>query len=139
MKSDPYLRGFVSGMYMRPSCYQCPFKQTHRESDITLGDFWGVEDRLADFDDDMGTSLVLIHTDKGRDAIRSVQESVRSVAVNFFNALEKNGSYESSVKKNLSRDEFFSYLLHHSIGKAFRKYVCGNKLVSYCRIIKRQF
>ena len=139
VKTDPYLRGFVSGMYMRPSCYQCPFKQTHRQSDITLGDFWGVEDRLPDFDDDMGTSLVLIHTDKGRDAIRSVQESVRSVAVNFFNALEKNGSYESSVKKNLSRDEFFSYLLHHSIGKAFRKYVCGNKLVSYCRIIKRQF
>ena len=40
---DLYLRGFASNLYLRPSCHKCAFKSENRISDITLADFWGIE------------------------------------------------------------------------------------------------
>ena len=63
---DPYLRGFVRDLYLRPSCHHCRFKGVTRQSDVTLGDYWGVWDQLPRCHDGKGTSLVLIHTERGR-------------------------------------------------------------------------
>ncbi|MDE5973159.1 MAG: Coenzyme F420 hydrogenase/dehydrogenase, beta subunit C-terminal domain, partial [Eubacterium sp.] len=42
------------------------YKNTKRISDITIGDYWRIEDNDKDFDDDKGVSLVMINTAKGR-------------------------------------------------------------------------
>lgn len=34
---DPYLRGFVSGLFLRPACSKCSFKQIGRQSDYSCG------------------------------------------------------------------------------------------------------
>ena len=38
---NPYMRGFLEKIYIRPSCHECPFCDTKRPGDITIGDFWG--------------------------------------------------------------------------------------------------
>ena len=43
-----YGRGFLEGMFSRPSCEKCPAKNMESGSDITLGDFWGVENYFPD-------------------------------------------------------------------------------------------
>lgn len=55
-----------SNLTMRPSCHHCVYVSTRRPSDITIGDFWGIEQCMPDFDDDKGVSFVLINTEKGR-------------------------------------------------------------------------
>ena len=40
VREDMYLRSFIMDMDLRPSCYQCQFKQIHRQADITIADFW---------------------------------------------------------------------------------------------------
>lgn len=57
---------FSSCTILRPSCFICPFAQKKRVSDITMGDFWGVEKLHPDFDDNLGISLVLINNEHGR-------------------------------------------------------------------------
>lgn len=58
---NPYMKGFLSDIYLRPSCYQCKCKNGRSGSDLTLGDFWCVE-RLDDkIDDDKGLSLLLLN------------------------------------------------------------------------------
>ena len=58
-----YLRGFLSDLYLRPSCYTCPAKCMKSGSDVTIGDFWGIKRVYPSFDDDKGVSVLLIHTD----------------------------------------------------------------------------
>ena len=38
---DPYIRGFLSDIFLRPSCHQCHFTSTKRCSDFTIADWWG--------------------------------------------------------------------------------------------------
>ncbi len=42
-QDDPYMKLFLGNRILRPSCYKCRSKGENRFSDITLGDFWGIE------------------------------------------------------------------------------------------------
>lgn len=57
------------GLYsIRECCSQCPFTNTRRIGDISLGDYWGWEScpELKDkFSDNKGISLLMINSDKG--------------------------------------------------------------------------
>ena len=56
---------FYSGVILRPSCYECPYKSIEHPGDITIADYWGIEKAAPEFDDDRGVSLALINTNKG--------------------------------------------------------------------------
>lgn len=55
---------FLSGSIYRNSCYSCPYANTHREGDFTLGDLWGAEGLNLPFRTDKGCSLLLLNTRK---------------------------------------------------------------------------
>ena len=40
--NDPYMKLFLGEAILRPSCHDCKFKDMNRDSDITLGDAWGI-------------------------------------------------------------------------------------------------
>lgn len=65
-RKDPFLYGFLKNLYLNKICYNCPFSKIPRVSDITLGDFWGVNQEL---DDNKGTSLVIVNSNKGQQII----------------------------------------------------------------------
>lgn len=69
-----YMKGFLKGLYLRPSCHACPARSGKSGSDITLGDFWGVQKFYPQMDDDKGTSLVLVNSDKGRVLYESIEK-----------------------------------------------------------------
>ena len=64
---DPYIRGYIEeNLYIRPSCSECRFKGFQRRADVTLADFWGVQIQGYMEESDGGTSMVMLHTEKGR-------------------------------------------------------------------------
>lgn len=64
---DAYIRGYIEeNLYIRPFCASCGFKGLHRTSDITLADFWGVKLQTYMQESDGGTSMVMVHTKKGK-------------------------------------------------------------------------
>ena len=65
-KKDPYIRAFLSNLILRPSCHSCNCKSCSG-SDITLGDFWGIDKVQPQMNDNKGTSLILINTKKGEE------------------------------------------------------------------------
>ena len=77
---DQYVRLFYKHHIMRPACYKCPYTTVERQTDITIGDFWGVEKVMPDFYDPMGNSLVITHGEKGNDLFSrcSAQLDVRT-------------------------------------------------------------
>lgn len=65
LDKNPFRKGFLSNLYLRPSCHKCPAKSLKSGSDITIGDFWGIQNVLPEFDDDKGTSVIIANTSKG--------------------------------------------------------------------------
>ena len=65
-EQDPYMQAFLRNTSLRESCYNCQFKKKHRISYITLADFWGIENIAPEMDDNKGTSLVIINSEKGK-------------------------------------------------------------------------
>lgn len=107
-QQNHYMRAFLSDMILRPSCYQCAAKGGRSLSDITIGDFWGIWDVVPQMDDDRGTSLVLVHTEKGASAISF--DCFESRSVEYDSALRCNHSIVASVKPHPKRRQFFAKL-----------------------------
>lgn len=110
LKEDLFMQGFLKDIYLRPSCYHCNFKTLNRVSDITLADFWGVGNILPSFDDDMGTSLVLVNSNKGNFVFSSVADDMVYEEVNINKAISYNPSAIKSVAYNPKRELFFKEL-----------------------------
>ena len=102
---DSYMNAFLSNLSLRPSCYVCSAKAGRSGSDITIGDFWGIENLLPELDDDKGCSAVLIYTEKGKKLCEAL--SFNHTSVSYEDILRGNPSLEMSVQKPVNRDFFF--------------------------------
>ena len=51
---------------LAPSCTACRYASCHREGDVTIGDFWGVEKAFPELDDGAGVSALMVNTEKGK-------------------------------------------------------------------------
>lgn len=99
-KND-YMRLFLSDLILRPSCYNCLSKSGRSGADVTLGDFWGIEKKYSEFDDDRGVSVVLVNRDKGIcDIIKHGDVAVKPIPLK--DAIECNKSYFSSPRKPIA-------------------------------------
>lgn len=107
---DPYMRGFVQNLYLRPSCSGCSFKGIGRCSDLTLGDCWGIWDSHPEFDDNRGTSLLLVQSEKGRKLWGQIQSGFCTVALTAEEAVGSNPSAVRASEAHPRREEFFSRL-----------------------------
>ncbi len=74
MDQDLFCKLYFQNYILRPSCHCCRFCRVERESDMTIGDFWGIEKIRPDMEDGMGTSLVILHNEKGIRAWQAVKE-----------------------------------------------------------------
>ncbi|HHU75813.1 MAG TPA: 4Fe-4S dicluster domain-containing protein [Firmicutes bacterium] len=88
-KRDPFFMGYLKNLYLNRICYDCPFCKTSRNSDLTLGDFWGIDQNI---DDDKGISLVLINSGKGEKVFRAIMLEGRISA--------SLSDIESAIKQN---------------------------------------
>lgn len=100
-----YMQGFLKDIYLRPSCYSCPSKCMKSGADITLGDFWGIQRYLPNFDDDKGVSLVMINTIKGAEYFNSPK--LLNIETTYKQALSGNPAIENSVKAPIKVQEQF--------------------------------
>lgn len=120
---DLYLKAFLSDICLRPSCYACRFKKVNRVSDITVADFWGIEKILPEMDDDKGTSLVMIHSDKGQQMLDKIAEKVIYQEVDFNVVPKTNPAMVKSAKIHFNREKFFAELEEKSFDTLVEKYV----------------
>ena len=106
---NPYMNAFLSNLSLRPSCYDCPAKSGKSGSDITIADFWGIEDVLPEFDDDKGISLVLSYSEKGGRWLAGLD--CECIEVDYRSAQRMNPLISSSVSKPINRAFFFRQLI----------------------------
>jgi len=109
---DLFFIGYLqAGNFTRPSCYECHFKGFPQKADLTLADFWGIENIDKSMDQDRGTSLVMVNSDKGQALFDSIKEIIKWRQFTMDDARVGNPAMDgslSSAKPN--REAFFSDL-----------------------------
>ena len=132
---------FQKDLCLRPSCYACAFKGASRESDITLADFWGVEKVAPTLDDGKGTSLCILHTEKGKNLFEAVREKTVCEAVSLEECLPYNASMLRFTPLPKGRAGFMKEVVEAGFYPAYRKYtrvpLSRRLLVKLKRAIKR--
>lgn len=125
-----FTKGYLrTGVYCRPSCYDCKFKGYPRISDVTLADFWGVEKVDKTLEKNLGTSLVMINSKKGECFFEEVKKRIHSIPVPFESIEAGNRSLNLSVDPpKVSREEFFDDLDKMSFLKLADKYIKPRKV-----------
>ena len=73
---DSFIRLYSKNITMRDSCYQCKYRGLRRLGDLTLGDCWGIEKLSPRLDDNCGTSMIFINTEKGEFLYNNISDSI---------------------------------------------------------------
>lgn len=120
-KDDIYMKLFLSDVILRESCYQCKFKKESREADITLADFWGINNIDKSMNDEKGTSLLIVHSDKGRELIEKVSEFMVKKEVEFKEAIKFNVSMVKSVEKGNNFEKISKLLEENNFEELFKE------------------
>lgn len=109
---DLFFIGYLqSGNFTRPSCYECPFKGFPQKSDITLADFWGIENIDKEMDQDKGTSLVLVNSDKGKKLFEDISSNIVYKQFTIEEARRGNPAMDLSLHNvGTNRNKFFDDL-----------------------------
>ncbi|SCZ79703.1 Coenzyme F420 hydrogenase/dehydrogenase, beta subunit C-terminal domain [Pseudobutyrivibrio xylanivorans] len=105
-QDNPYMKGFSQDITLREACFNCKNKGFNRETDITLGDFWGIGEMYPEMDDNKGTSLIIVHSEKGSEILKEIEGSVKIIHVLEDEAVKHNPSILHSAQKNSKRDLF---------------------------------
>ena len=107
-QQNHFMRAFLRDMILRPSCYQCQAKNGRSHSDITIADFWGINTEIPDMDDDKGTGLVLVNTNKGQASLDWRNITFKETTAET--AILHNPAYLRSVAAHPKREVFFNRL-----------------------------
>lgn len=102
---NPFMQAFLGDYILRPSCYKCVCKSGRSGADITIGDFWGIENVMPEIDDDKGISLVMTYTNIGLEYYHAVEH--KFVEVSYKKALVGNSTIEESVNCDLKYRRLF--------------------------------
>lgn len=118
--NSPYMRAFITDNCLRPSCYKCEYKN-NSGSDITLGDFWGIDKVVSEMYNEEGVSLLVVNTQKGRRDAYSL--NIDSKEVSYQQACIYNRAINHPSPKPITRDKFFRLATnpHYSITDAVKR------------------
>lgn len=114
-----------TGVYSRPSCYDCQFKGFPRIADITIADYWGAEKTVGvDLDNDMGTSLVMLNSQKGLAYFHSMKSSLHEKLIPFDSILQGNPALVKPLNPPMvDRALFYEDLDQMDFLKVAEKYI----------------
>ena len=99
----------TKSLFLRPSCHTCPFKGLPADADITLADFWSIRNQEPGWDDNKGTSLILINSDKGSDLFEDAKAELVTKLCPFDYIINNSGLMNSPRRPRV-RERFFKDL-----------------------------
>lgn len=114
---------FLSNLILRPSCHECPYASTRRHTDITIGDYWGLGRRFHDFKDELGVSVILLNTDKGKSMIEEIAKVMELRQSDLADCSRKQPSFNGPSARNPRREAFWADFAKHGYAFAAKRHL----------------
>jgi coenzyme F420-reducing hydrogenase beta subunit len=120
-RRNPFMAGYLAHLYYRPSCFACPFKGISRISDFTIGDCWGIDKSVPEFDDNKGVTVLILQSEKAKKLFECIKSDLvyRDFSANMIKTYNKYSC--ESVKKNKRSTKFFRILKKENFTRAVEK------------------
>ena len=87
---NSYFRSYYEKMFHRRCCFDCRYKYTDRTTDITIGDFWGIQKYHSGLDIKKGVSVFFINSEKGQHIFNNIKDKLYFIPSNIKNASDEN-------------------------------------------------
>lgn len=108
---------------IRPSCYECKYKGDNHASDITIGDFWGVQG-VTDKDLRDGVSAIITNTEQGEKILSEIRDRLYLSRRTVEDVSKGNPAHVCAINEPQNRDKFFDDIEKMPLRKAINKN-CG--------------
>lgn len=131
---DFYRLYFNYNLLLRPSCSNCNFARVKKDTDFTIGDFWGVENVMPDFPNKDGVSLVILHSQRAKKVFKELN-GITAVECPIEKGIANNPRLSSSNHTNERRELF--YRDFQKFGYKFALKIHSNP--SRLNMLKRKF
>lgn len=125
---NTYMRAFLADASLRPSCYNCHYKNLEYAGDFCLGDFWGIEEFCPEINDNKGVSLLLINTSKGKELLDKVRDNIELKDVPTEAARVKNGAAVNGAAMNEKNTALYNNIDNMTVHRIVEKYIRGSFL-----------
>lgn len=120
---DDFRRGYHTNVFCRPSCYSCQYKGFPRMADITIADYWGIERVDPNMDNNIGTSMILLNSNKGVAFFEKVKDKLEWKETKFESILPGNFALRKSIEPaKINRKTFFEDLDKGTFEEVTAKY-----------------
>ena len=110
-----------------------------RVADITLGDFWGADTLMPDFDDDTGVSFVLCNTNKGYEYFNKIKEKYEYRSFDIDSYVPFQPALYRQVDEPNERVAFWTDYSKYGFKKTILKYVGMDLYHRITRYIRRKY
>ena len=124
--NDPFFVGYLqTELFTMEACFSCKFRGFPRVADITLADFWGIENVDKSMDQDLGTSLIIINSEKGKAYYDSLGDTIVSKEFALKDAEPGNPAMYYDTKKVVdwdTRNKFYEDLDKYPFDVVASKY-----------------
>ena len=128
-----YTNLFYEHIMLRPACHNCHFANLNRTADISLADFWHIENNDAAFNDNKGVSLVLISSAKGAALLDAVKSQLHWFECDIKNCMQPIFTRPSPASNR--RNQFWQDYSAMEFSDFWKKYTTP---VTFLGKIKRQ-
>lgn len=122
IESQTWLRMFFSGMIIRPSCTRCEFRNQYRNSDFTIWDCFNSYKIDKSFNEDVGTTRILLHTDKAVSVFNKISSTFVAKRITIEEAVSGVKEMVESPASCSNRNTFFEDFNTMGMGDLITKY-----------------
>lgn len=128
-----YYYYFLNSLINRDSCYKCMFAKKERVGDLSIGDFWGIEEEhpeyLSSSNKDMlnltkGISCILVNTVKGEMLLKHCEGALKYLPSSMDHVIKNNAQLKYPSKYDGNRDKLLDLYAsegYEAIEKNYKK------------------
>lgn len=109
----PYGYDFLNGYNYRENCYECKYCNINRIGDISVGDFWGVNEKYPDIYSKDGVSAILIMTEKGKKTLLSIEKEAIIKKISIDDVLMHQENLKHPTARNEIRDIYYKNFMNN--------------------------
>ncbi len=120
VRHNNFTRAFLNKYISRPSCYNCEFTGDNKHSDITIGDFWGIDKVIHGINNDTGVSLLKVNNKKGEQLFNDISNQIEFYESNYKDGYRANHKFP--IELNLRRIALMEQIDDMDMDKLLRKY-----------------
>lgn len=113
---------FGRHLSLRESCFNCLYRRKDRISDITVADFWKIEEYYPEIPVKQGISAVIVSSDKGEKLLELIKDKIELIPVSEESIFEKRKTALYNFEIPALRQEFMSDADKISIKELIKKY-----------------